>query len=157
VTVDRLWIWLPALELAALACGLLALVWLVLARLRRAGGWRKLAQVYATAAAAPAEVRPWQTVQVGRVIYRRCVNVGLTDTGLYLALTGPGRIMRQPALLIPWGAFAAAERATLYWRTAARLHIGQPTVGTVTVYGDLLSALRPWLSSRLPGLPEDGA
>lgn len=143
--------WIVALVVDVLLLALVlgtAIFLLVRRRGRPSGGWGRLAESWATDRPAPAGARPGQTVQVGSVIYKRCVEVGVSDAGLFLSPSGIGRLTRNPALLIPWPAISGVERTRLYWQRAARLAVGQPPCGTITVHGAVLEAVAPWLSPR---------
>lgn len=110
------------------------------------GGWSKLASVYATQLPMPAETLRGQSVEVGSVIYKRCVDVAVTDAGLQLQLTGIAALSPSPSLLIPWRAFGRAEPARLFWEDARTLTVGAPTVATLTVRQPIFDAMR----ERLP-------
>jgi hypothetical protein len=89
----------------------------------------------------------WQTVQVGPVVYRRCVTVHVGSEGLYLCVRPPFR--RYPPLFIPWSEVSAVHAATLHWQRALRLSIGRPAVTTITCTGRLLQSIRPHLPEGL--------
>ena len=90
------------------------------------GGWRRLAEVYATANPPTGQVTKRETIQVGAVTYKRCVTLGVADEGLYVT------IWRKTAL-IPWTEFKAVGQTTLHWQKVPMLTVGEPPVATMTV------------------------
>lgn len=119
----------------------------------RAGGWGDLARLYATERPPPPLALARQTLMVGFTIHRRCVSLAADEDGLYLKLDFPLSLLRRPALLIPWTAFARVEKGRLYWREAAVLSVGDPPVATITAPMELFERIRPRLP---PGLIEAG-
>ena len=89
----------------------------------------------------------WQTVQIGPVVYRRCVTVHVGAEGLYLQVRPPFR--SYPPLFIPWSEISAVNAAKLHWQRALRLTIGRPAMTTITCVGTLLPSIRRHLP---PGL-----
>lgn len=89
----------------------------------------------------------WQTVQIGPVVYRRCVTVHVGAEGLYLCVRPPFR--SYPPLFIPWSEISAVQRATLHWQRALRLSVGRPTVTTITCVRRLLQSFHPQLPAGL--------
>jgi hypothetical protein len=109
--------------------------------------WQKLAEAYASGRQLPAGARQRQTVKVGAVMHKRCVTIGADQTGLYLALTGMGRLVsNQPPLSIPWAELSVAGSETLFWQHATVLSVGRPSKGTITLLPDLYAMVKPWLS-----------
>jgi hypothetical protein len=88
-----------------------------------------------------------QTVQIGPVVYRRCVTAHVGAEGLYLHVRPP--FCRYPLLFIPWSQVSAVHAATLQLRRALRLSIGRPAVTTITCRGRLLQSIRPHLPAGL--------
>jgi hypothetical protein len=103
------------------------------------GGWRRLAEVYATANPPSGHVTKRETIQVGAVTYKRCVTLGVANEGLYVT------IWRKTAL-IPWTEFKAVGQATLYWQKVPMLTVGDPPVATMTVPIQVFQAMQ----GRLP-------
>lgn len=106
-------------------------------------GLNRLAEAYATTQV-PADVSSnasWstQTIGVGAIRYRSCVDIAAGDEGLYLWVHPP--MLAQAKLLIPWGDIAATEPAHLYGRPAVQLTIGEPEVGTIRLYRELYEAI----------------
>ena len=126
-----------------LAGFLIGLVFLILFLVKQlggtTGGWRRLAEVYATANPPTGQITQRETIQVGAVIYKRCVTLGVADEGLYVA------IWRKTAL-IPWTEFKAVGQATLYWQKVPMLTVGDPPVATMTVPVAVFQVMR----GRLP-------
>lgn len=126
-------------------------IWpIILKHMKGGGGWAALAQRFATEPITVDGALLRQTVTVGRVTYRNCVIVGLTDAGLYLATAMTVPLLRKPPLLIPWSQIESIEEVKLYWQEAAMLNVGNPLIGTVTVPAELLRAIRPWLPQARP-------
>ena len=128
------------LVLAGAIAGFVFLILFVVQRLGgTTGGLLRLAQAYPAPHAASGQALEHQTVQIGPVVYRRCMTVAVSDEGLYLA-TGIG------SAVIPWSEFKAIGRATLYWQKAATLTAGDPPVATIILPAALFEAIR----ARLP-------
>ena len=108
------------------------------------GGWRRLAEVYATANPPTGQTVTRQTIQVGAVTYKRCVTLGIADEGLYVT------IWRKTAL-IPWTEFKAIGQATLYWQKVPMLTVGDPPVATMTVPVAVFQQMRGRLPTALTG------
>jgi hypothetical protein len=89
-----------------------------------------------------------QTVKVGAVRYRRCVDVSVGAGGLYLGVHPP--FLEQGDVLIPWEEIKGARKTRLYSRRAVRLSIGEPEFGSVTLYKALYEQVAPYLQ---PGVP----
>ncbi len=87
--------------------------------------------------------RTKQTVQIGVVRYRRCVNVSIGTVGLFLWVRPP--LGRQGRLLIPWGEIKQVRGARMYGRQGMRMSIGDPDVGKITMYRDLFELVRTYL------------
>ncbi len=116
-------------------------------------GLNKLAEAY-SASQAPADLPSgarWtvQTIGVGTIRYRNCVDVAVSAEGLYLWVRPP--LLTKARLLIPWDDIVATQPARLYSRPAVRLVIGDPEVGTIRLYRELYEAILP-----LSGLPGGG-
>ena len=90
------------------------------------GGWRRLAEVYATATPPTGQITKRETIQVGAVTYKRCVTLGVADEGLYVSIW-------RRTVLLPWTEFKAVGQATLYWQKVPMLTVGDPPVATMTV------------------------
>lgn len=121
-----------------------------------AGGWSRLAEVYATTRHLPARPLRRQTVVVGQVLYRNCIIVGFDDTGLYLAPGFPVSIFGKRTLFFPWSEFTRVEEGRLFWSKAAVLSLGKPLVGTITMPMELFNnAIRPAIGKAATDLPGD--
>lgn len=84
-----------------------------------------------------------QTIMIGSVQWKRCVTIGMGQSGLYLRVDAI--LVRLPALLIPWSAVRPQAKGLLYWRPAMVLSVGQPDLTIITVHMPLFSAMQPWL------------
>ena len=109
-------------------------------------GLERLIKLYPCAVKPNEPERHWQTVQIGPVVYRRCVDVIIGHQGLYLHVKPI--FSNYPAMLVPWSEFRSASRAFLHWRDARRLVVGDPSA-SITVYGRVLEDVRPFLASVL--------
>jgi hypothetical protein len=89
-----------------------------------------------------------QTVKVGAVRYRRCVDVSIGEGGLYLGVHPP--LLKQGDMLIPWEEIKGAQKTRLYSRKAVRLSIGEPEFGSVALYKALYEQVVPYLQSSVP-------
>jgi hypothetical protein len=119
-------------------------IWLVLRILGGLGG-NCLAGRYAVAAAPQGLAFTGQTIAIGAVRLRHSGTVVIGPAGLYVK----GAIVARPAL-IPWSDVRAVRQSKIYQRPAVELSIGEPEVGTVTVYPDLFAAMRPYLAAAQP-------
>ena len=114
----------------------------------RASGLPALIERYRTDSPPPPDVLRLQTVAVGKVNYKNCVTLGISNTGLYVNLGGVPLIMpRTPPLLIPWADLRKTEERRLFWRACSELAIGQPPIGTLTVFDDAFQRMRPYLNA----------
>jgi hypothetical protein len=122
------------------------------------GGWGRLAQAYATTRPAPPAMSLRQSLLVGRVLYRNCVNVGADDFGLYLEIAFPMTLLGKPPLLVPWTEFQRVDEGRLFWRKAAVIALGEPLVGTITAPIELFNtAIRPAIGAVPTSLVDDQA
>lgn len=104
----------------------------------RISGWASLARSYPGTEPASGQSWHFTSATFGRLSsYRNVLTVMVAPTGLYMRPILPFRIGHEP-LLIPWNAFASAERTNLFFTQALRLEIRDPRIaGTrrVTFYG----------------------
>jgi hypothetical protein len=122
-----------------------------------AGGWGRFSRVYATTRRPPAPIFRRQSLVVGQILYRNCVNVGSDGLGLYLELAFPMTILRRRPLFVPWMEFQRVDAGRLFWRKAALISLGDPLVGTMTAPMDLFNAaIRPAIGTVLTPLADDG-
>jgi hypothetical protein len=118
---------------------------LVYSAFARLSGLERLIERYPATGRPDEQQRHWQTVQVGPVVYRRCVSLVLGPQGLYLHVRPILSAFRP--VLVPWSEFRSASPAFLHWRDARRLVVGDPPVGSITVYGRVLEDLRQFIPS----------
>ena len=143
---------LVALGVAALLGVVCLFVTLLLTFLIRLSGWPRLAELYPARPGVPAPQFVRQTAMVGPVQFRRGLSFGLSPQGLLLSFSAtPPPIFRpilpvQPPLLIPWQDLKVTGERLLYWRSATVLSIGDPQVTSLTIFTDLLAAIRPYLA-----------
>jgi len=145
VTILVLLILLGVVFLAGLVVGLVFLILFLVKQLGgTTGGWRRLAEMYATAKPPTGQIVTGQTLQIGAVTYKRCATLGIADEGWYVT------IWRKTAL-IPWTEFKALGQATLYWQKVPMLTVGDPPVATMTVPVAVFQQMRGRLPASLAG------
>jgi len=120
-------------------------IWLVLKILRSLGG-NSLARGYAAAAEPLGRRFTGQTIAIGAVRHRLSGTVVIGPAGLYCK----GAIVSQPAL-IPWADVRSARDSRIFLKPAVELSIGNPEVGTITVYPELFEPMRPYLAEAARG------
>lgn len=108
------------------------------------GGWRALAERYATAKPPASDLMRGQTVRIGIVDYNRCASLGVEDHGLYLSIGGK-------IALIPWGEFVNMEQITWHWQKVPRFTIGEPPVATLIVKSKAYEPMKPHLTGLAVG------
>jgi hypothetical protein len=128
------------ITLAAVGFGL-ALFFTITYFLRTISGWSTMAGYYAYQGPAPHNVLNRQTMMVGKVQYRNCMRFAVLPGGMYLQ-----SCFNPQALLIPWGAFAGCRETSLYWQKAVLLTIGDPVIGTITLFKAHFEMCRKYLS-----------
>lgn len=104
------------------------------------GGWRQLAETYATAKDPVGESAARQTIQIGAVTYKRCVALTVADDGLFVS------IWRKTAL-IPWQEFKGIGESTLFWERVPLFTVGDPTVTTMTLPVNIFQMIQAKLST----------
>ena len=120
-----------------------AVLWLVLKLLSALGGTARLAARYGAAAEPPGTRYSGQTIAIGAVRHRHSGTLVIGPAGLYVT----GAIASKP-VLIPWTEVSAVRDAKIFQRRAMKLFIGNPQVGTITVYPDLFEPMRPYLGKK---------
>jgi hypothetical protein len=114
----------------------------------RASGLPALIERYRTDSPPPPNALRRQTVAVGKVNFKNCVLLGIGDAGLYLDFGGVPLVMpRKPPVLIPWGDLRKTGERRLFWKACSELSIGQPSLGTITVFDEAFQRMRPHLSA----------
>ena len=98
----------------------------------------------------------WRTAQIGTVRWRRCLDIGVYEEGLYVEVN---QLFNRPLpILIPWSELHFQHETRLYWRPAAALTIGDPTISTIIlfreVYEHIQSHLTPPEAKDTPPQPE---
>ena len=74
-----------------------------------------------------------------------------TLPGLYLEVKIPFSSRLKP-LLIPWERIKGIREGSLHWKKTMILSIGEPEIGTVTLFLDLFAQVRPFLDPKLLSL-----
>jgi hypothetical protein len=114
------------------------------------GGWTLLAGRFQTPDQMPKEAYQRQTVQVGKVVYKRCTTVGIRPEGLFLESAGPFTKGLKP-LYIPWDQIRGIKEGKLYWEKIYILSIGEPELGTVSLFFNIFDKVRPYLKHLSKG------
>ena len=99
------------------------------------GSLSRLAEHYGTTRMPTGETLTRQTVQIGSVLYRRCIDVAVEETGLYLR-RGRNR------LLIPWAEIHELQWVRLFWQATPCLVVGRPPAGRVTIPREVLRRIQ---------------
>jgi hypothetical protein len=135
-----------ALFTALLLGGIFFIISLVWKQLGKASGISKLAASFPSSYKPQGQDFSLRTIAVGSVRYRNCVYITVSHEGLYIRLRSVFPLMpKNPPLLIPWDRIKKAGEATIYWRTAHCLNIGEPKVATISVFDDVYQAALPYL------------
>jgi hypothetical protein len=113
----------------------------------RGGGWSGLAEAFPSPSSPQGNLFLRQTIQVGRVVYKRCATVGITPEGLYLEVKIPFFPRLKP-LLIPWQKVNGLREGSLYWKKTVILSLGDSEIGTVTLFPELFREARPYLEPK---------
>jgi hypothetical protein len=112
----------------------------------RSGGWRRLAERYSAGHEPEGATSSGHTLEVGHVLYKNCVRVGVGERGLYLAVSSPlGLLGRLPPLAIPWSDLVPVGEGRIYWQKAVIVSVGHPEVATITLPLRLFQTLQPHL------------
>ncbi|MBI5586292.1 MAG: hypothetical protein HY892_20975 [Deltaproteobacteria bacterium] len=114
----------------------------------RGGGWTRLAERFPAASPPEGPMLRKQTIQVGAVVYKNCATLVVSAQGFYLAAKLPF-FSRLVPLLIPWENIRSLREGSLYWKKTVILSIGQPEIGTVTLFQDLYTKIEPFLHPSL--------
>jgi hypothetical protein len=85
----------------------------------------------------------WHTAQIGKVQWRRCLDIGVYAEGLYIEVKQ--LFNRPPPFLIPWQELHFQEETRLYWRPAVLLKIGDPPLTTLTLFREVYEEVKPHL------------
>ena len=109
-------------------------------------GLSRLMQQYPAPFQPEGSAQTWQTVRVGAVRWRNCVTIVVGPQGFYFAVRQAFTNFRP--VLIPWSQIRATRETHLYWRQAATLSVGDPSVAEVTVYMNQFERMRPYLTAR---------
>jgi len=120
-----------------------------------AGGWRALAARYPYPAVPPADEEHFRFSSVrtaggvvGTASYGSIVTVGLSSSGVSLALSAPFRLF-HPAILVPWSAVAECRDDDFIGRRFAMVTVAES--GSFTVYGRAATVVAEYASAQ--GVP----
>ncbi|WP_298960068.1 hypothetical protein [uncultured Roseibium sp.] len=108
------------------------LLWSVIVFLiGRLGGWSRLSRLYPGNQPPPGQSWRWVSASFGLFAsYRKCLDITLSNAGLYLRPVIIFRIGHSP-ILIPWHAIVRARRSDLLITKAIRLEVKDPETGGV--------------------------
>lgn len=123
---------------SAVVIGGVGLWWVVRAVFARLSGWNRLALRYPAPGPPPFWQWRGQTVKVGAIRYRRCVQLAAMPDALYLAERG---LLRHPLLRIPWSELQQATEGSFYGHPAVRVSIGAPPVGALEFRHELYRSI----------------
>lgn len=140
-----LWMQLGILVAIITGIGLLVLPRIAQHMKGSSGGWGRLASKYPAPPGKPEPDLRRQTVQVGQVMWRNCVNVAILDDGLRLDVSAPLPFLAKPPIFVPWSEITAVETVRLMWEEAAMLSVGRPTAGTITLPAGIYRRVAPRL------------
>ncbi|MCY0996170.1 hypothetical protein OWM54_03375 [Myxococcus sp. MISCRS1] len=114
------------------------------------GGWSGLAKRYRTSAPRPDLFMKMSTGRMGWTHYNRCLTVGASEAGLYLAMM-PSFTPFHPPLLIPWSEIKERRRETSQFQRVETLVIG-PDRTVVRIEALVMDGLGRYLPRLEPGL-----
>lgn len=103
---------------------------LVLLLLSRISGWNRLARSYSreqTRTAQDGQAYRWQSGTVGIVGYRNCLHIGVSASGISLAVAWPLNVGHRD-LFIPWNALHDRIDKKIFWYQVTRLQVGNPAL-----------------------------
>lgn len=125
--------------LSLFLCGMFLALRIVFKNLRfQRGSWGTLADAFPAVRDSLGKILKRQTVQVGAVVYKNCVQLTITPDGLHLSRPSLLPMMRAPeSIHLPWAAVQRVGTCKLFWQTAYVLHIGKPEIGAVTLQADV--------------------
>ena len=120
----------------------------------RGGGWKTLTEHFPASVQPPGDLFKKQTIEVGRVAYKRCATVGVSPQGLYIEANLPFSSRLKP-LLIPWEMVKGVREGSLFWEKTRILSIGQPEIGTISLFSALFEKAKPYLKQSCPAMGRD--
>jgi hypothetical protein len=101
-------------------------------------GWRVLAERYKAAESTHGRAFFMKSGKVGQISYRSCLNVCVSDEGMFLSVFPLFRLGHSP-LFIPWIAISSREDKKLLWLKTVKLGIGAPRIATIELPKSVLS------------------
>jgi len=81
-----------------------------------------------------------QTIQIGSVRFRKCVNVHFDEKGFYFWIRSV--FSRYPQIFIPWNEFKSIHESKIYGKRAMQFSIGEPSVGSVRIPMEIFNLIR---------------
>lgn len=116
------------------------------------GGWRKLAEKYATEKEPRGTAFRWVNGSVGIVSYRNCLNAHVAHEGLYLSVPFFFR-MGHKQLLIPWAEIRSGDAVSFLWYRAVCLEIGRPPLARIKLPQNVVDAAGDRIARRDAAFP----
>ena len=105
------------------------------------GGWAGLATRYRDGENAAGQSRYLCSGRIGMVNYNSCLTLGVSKTGLRLAVLFPFRVGHRP-IFIPWSDFHSVAQRRILFMPFLQAEIGKPAIATVM--------LPTWLEAYIP-------
>lgn len=100
--------------------------------------WFKLSQTYRSELPPPKVFFKEQNGILGQTRIKGCLNIGITERGLYLSVTSPSSYLIKP-LLIDWEAIAKIETTTkALWGNGYKFYLGNPTITTLVLSEEII-------------------
>jgi hypothetical protein len=132
--------------ITAVAMGLLFLIF------SHTSGWKTLARFYNVMSEPVQTLYKKQTIKVGGVRWRWAATVGISSSGLYLAVRPfrwpLSRVVQHPPLLIPWKDIKLVGPGHIYLlMPAMELSIGSPEITSISVTSKIYEAMAPYLGN----------
>lgn len=81
------------------------------------------------------------TIQIGRIYYRNCVRIIVSQSGLFLSVSIPFPGISGGMMLIPWDAITIDGAERMYWKAATRLKVEGKKPVFITISDDIAHLL----------------
>jgi len=112
---------------------------LIMLLLSFVGGWRRLAEHYATDTEPRGTAFRWISGRVGSVNYNNCLTAQVTRDGMHLSTPWLFRVGHKP-LFIPWHAIHDEQPIRFLWLDAVRFEVGKPTIARIQLPRKVIEA-----------------
>ena len=111
-------------------------------------GLNELVSLFGTKPASNFILLKKQTIKIGKVRYRRCVNVGTLESGIYLEIDPS--FGKKSCILIPWQMINRVEPSKLCGLPAMTLLIGKEKQFRIGLYRTLFHDIESRTPFRVP-------